>query len=161
MLIADLFIKYLCILKAQLIANKTIGCRLIEGAFYNSKCQINRRAHGKHHNQNDVFTYGLLTGFIYKLFSLEMHHTNSEESSQTDKNRIDEVKIKSTQEINKITGGQPVTCRTKRWHQCSSNGNARNHISFFLGRESHHACQTTKKCDEYIINSGRCTCQQL
>ena len=44
MLIADLFIKYLCIFKAQLIANKTIGCRLIEGAFYNSKCQINRRA---------------------------------------------------------------------------------------------------------------------
>ena len=37
------------------------------GAFYNSKCQINRRAHGKHHNQNDVFTYDLLTGFIYKL----------------------------------------------------------------------------------------------
>ena len=161
MVIANFLIKYLRILKAQLIVYKTIGCCFIESALYNSKCQINCRAHGKHYNQNDVFTYGLLTGFIHKLFPLEMHHTNTEESSQADKNRVDKVKIKSTQEINEITGSQPVTCRTKRRHQCSSNGNTRNHIPFFLGRESHDTCQTTKKRDEYIINSGRCTCQQL
>lgn len=111
----------------------------------------------------DLLRYLVARGYWEGLgvVAIVMHHTNTEESSQADKNRVDKVKIKSTQKINEITGSQSVTCRTKRRHQCSSNGNTRNHISFFLGRESHDTCQTTKKRDEYIINSGRCTCQQL
>ena len=94
MVIANFLIKYLRILKAQLIVYKTIGCCFIESALYNSKCQINCRAHGKHYNQNDVFTYGLLTGFIHKLFRWKCITRTPRKVAKADKNRVDKVKIK-------------------------------------------------------------------
>ena len=116
MFITDLFVEYLRIVKSQLFVNKTIGCRFVESTFYNAVGQVNSRTHRQDDDQNNVLAYGLLTGFIYKLFPLEVHHTDTEKSSQTDKYGVDEIEIEGSQKINQITGRQSVSCRTKRRH---------------------------------------------
>ena len=161
MFIADLFIKHLRILESQLFVDKPVGRRFIESTFDNAECQINSRAHRQNHNQDDIFTHRLFTVFINELFPLEMHHTHTDKSCEANEYGIYEVEVKGSQKIDQITGSQPVTCRTKRRHQCRSDSDTRNHVPFFFRRKSHHTCQTTEKCDEYVINCRRCAGQQL
>ena len=161
MLITDLLIKYLRILKVQLLIDKPIGCRLIKSTFNDAERQINSRAHRQHNNQNDVFTHHLLACLIHKFLTLEVHHPHTDEGSQTDKYGVDKVEVECTQKVNQIARCQTITCRTKGRHQRRSNGNSRNHISLLFGRQGDNSRQTTEKCDEYVINRRRSTRQQL
>ena len=104
---------------------------------------------------------GLFPLFIQENFLRIFQQTNDNKRSQTDKNRIDKIQIKSTEKVIQIATRQPESSRTKRRHQRRSNGNSRNHISLFFGRQGDNSRQTTEKCDEYVINCRRCAGQQL
>ena len=157
----NLLVQYLRILKGELLVDKAVGGTFKEGILNDSYRQIHSRAHGQHCNQDDVFAHFLLPILVYKLLTLEMHHTHPYKSGETDKHGIDKIKVECAEEVNQIARCQPVTCRTERWHQRRGNGNAGNHISFLFGRKRSHTCQASHQGDEYIINSGRCTCQQF
>ena len=138
-----------------------IGSRFIESALNNAKSQINSRAHGNNDNKDNVFANRFFPILIYKFFSLKMHHPHTEKGSQTDKDRIYEIEIKSTEKVNQVAGCQSISCRTKWRHQCSGDGNTRYHISFLLGRESHNTGQSTEESYKNIINGRRCTRQEF
>ena len=100
----------------------------------------------------NIFAYRLFPFLVYKLLALEMHHPYTKESSQTDKYRIDEIKIERSQEVYQIARRQSISSRTKWRHQSGGNGNTGNYVSFLFCRECHHTGQTTHQCDEYVVN---------
>ena len=148
----DLLIQNLGIIKVELFGDKTIGRRLEKGTPDNSHRKINSRTHSQNHDEYDILAYLLFTVLVYKLFPLEVHQPYTDKRGKTDKYGIDEIEVECSQKIDQIAGSQPITCRTERRHQCSSNGNTRNYISFLFGRKGNHSGKSTEKCDENVIN---------
>ena len=73
---------------------KVVSRRMINRFTYNVICQINGRTHGSNCNTDDIFPDQLFSYLINKLLTLEMHYPHSYISSQTDKNRINKIKVK-------------------------------------------------------------------
>ncbi|CDA70954.1 unknown [Phocaeicola coprocola CAG:162] len=126
---------------------------MINRFTYNVICQINGRTHGSNCNTDDIFPDQLFSYLINKLLTLEMHYPHSYISSQTDKNRINKIKVKSSQEIKQVACCQSKSGSTKRRHQRRSNGNSRNHVSFFFCSQCYNTSQTTYQSNKHIIDS--------
>ena len=139
----DFFIQYLCVFKRKLFVYKTVCCAFKESILNNPYRKIYSRAHRDNSYQYDILPHFLLTILIHKLFALEMHHTHTDKSSQTDEDGVDEIKIECTEEINQIARCQSVTGCTQRRHQRRSNGDTRNHIPFFFGGKRRYSRKAT------------------
>ena len=112
-------------------------------------------------NDTHVTSHDLFPLFIQENFLRIFQQTNDDKRSQTDKNRIDKIQIKSTEKVIQIATRQPESSRTKRRHQSRSDSYTRNHVTLTLCRARHDSGQTAEESDQYIVYRRLRTGKQL
>jgi hypothetical protein len=76
-------------------------------------------------------------------------------------NRIDGEEIERTEEEIELQGGQPITCRADRRHQCRGDRHARDHVALQTAAHRHNAGQSAEEGDDHIVDGGTGSRQQL